>query len=143
MRLSPSKPTFIDERDAILLADQVAGGTFHSQIWSVFAARGMGYSAKTTSAESTRGTAAFDLPPGSIATAAAPTVTDPAPLGDGDNTAEPGETALLRIPVRNTTGAQLTGVSATLTSTTPGVIVGQPTVLYPNLAVTAVDTGNI
>jgi subtilisin-like proprotein convertase family protein len=70
-------------------------------------------------------------------------VTDPAPLGDGDNTAEPGETALLRIPIRNTTGTQLTGVSATLTSTTPGVTVGQPTVVYPNLAVKALDTGNI
>ena len=143
LRLSPSNPSYLDERDAILLADQVAGGTHHAQIWTVFAARGMGYSAKTTSAESTRATAAFDLPPASIATAGTPTVTDPPPLGDGDNVAESGETALLRIPIRNTTGAQLTGVSATLTSSTPGVTVGQPTVLYPNLDVTAIDTGNI
>jgi subtilisin-like proprotein convertase family protein len=143
MRLSPTNPTFLDERDAILLADQVAGGTYHTQIWTVFAARGMGYDATVTSAESTRGQAAFNTPPLSIATAAAPTVTEPAPLGDGDGNAESGETVLLRIPVRNTTGTQLTGVTATLTSSTPGVVVGQPTVVYPNLAVKAVDTGDI
>ena len=143
MRLSPSNPTFLDARDAILLADQVAGGANHTQIWSVFAARGMGYSASTTSAESTRSQAAFDAPPASVATAAAPTVTDPAPLGDADGNAEHGETVLLRIPVRNTTAAQLTGVVATLSSSTPGVVVGQPTVAYPNLAVKAIDTGDI
>jgi subtilisin-like proprotein convertase family protein len=143
MRLSPANPSFLDERDAILLADQVAGGTRHAQIWSVFAARGMGYSADVSGPEATRGTAAFDLPPASIATAAAPRVSDPAPLGDGDARAESGETALLRIPVRNTTAGQLTSVIATLSSSTPGVIVGQPTVAYPNLAVKAIDTGDV
>ncbi len=143
MRLSPANPSFLDERDAILLADQVTGGTRNAQIWAVFATRGMGYSAQVSSAESTRGRAAFDLPPASITTAAAPIVTDPAPLGDGDSIAESGETALLRIAVRNTTATQLTNVTATLSSTTPGVTVGQPTVAYPNLAVKAVDTGDI
>ena len=143
MRLSPASPPFLDSRDAILLADQVAGGTYHTQIWTVFAARGMGYGATVTSAESTRGQADFNTPPASIATASAPTVTDPAPLGDADGNAESGETVLLRIPVRNTTAAQLTGVKATLTSSTPGVVVGQPTVAYPDLAVKAIDTGDI
>ncbi len=143
MRLSPANPSFLDERDAILLADQVTGGTRNALIWSVFATRGMGYSAQVSSAESTRGKAAFDLPPAAITTAGTPTVTDPAPLGDGDSIAESGETALLRIAVRNTTATPLTNVTATLSSPTPGVTVGQPTVAYPNLAVKAVDTGDI
>jgi subtilisin-like proprotein convertase family protein len=142
MRLSPANPSFLDERDAILLADQVAGGTNFAQIWAVFANRGMGYSARVTSAESTRATAATDLPPAAIATAAAPTVTDPAPLGDNDGRAESGETVSLRVAVRNTTSAQLTNVSATLSATTPGVTVDQPNATYPNLAVKATDTSN-
>ncbi|MDA0165128.1 M36 family metallopeptidase [Solirubrobacter ginsenosidimutans] len=47
MRLSPPEPSFLDERNAILLADQAAGGGRRAAIWSVFAARGMGYYAST------------------------------------------------------------------------------------------------
>ena len=47
MRLSPPEPTFLDMRNAILLADQAAGGANATAIWSVFAHRGMGYYAST------------------------------------------------------------------------------------------------
>ncbi|HEY6891418.1 MAG TPA: M36 family metallopeptidase [Solirubrobacter sp.] len=50
MRLSPPEPSFLDERNAILLADQAAGGARRAAIWSVFAARGMGYAASTGAA---------------------------------------------------------------------------------------------
>ncbi|HKG36940.1 MAG TPA: M36 family metallopeptidase [Solirubrobacterales bacterium] len=44
MRLSPPDPSFLDMRDAILLADQTLfGGADSGTIWSVFAGRGMGY----------------------------------------------------------------------------------------------------
>ena len=43
MRLSPPEPTFLDMRNAILLADQAAGQRDRTQIWAVFAQRGMGY----------------------------------------------------------------------------------------------------
>jgi hypothetical protein len=49
MRLSPPEPTFLEERDAILAADQqLFPGAGHSdQIWGVFANRGMGTNASS------------------------------------------------------------------------------------------------
>jgi extracellular elastinolytic metalloproteinase len=47
MELAPFAPTFLDMRDAILLADQVVyGGAHRTQIWQVFAERGMGMFAR-------------------------------------------------------------------------------------------------
>jgi extracellular elastinolytic metalloproteinase len=44
MELAPHNPSFLDMRNAILVADTaVFGGRNHDQIWDVFAARGMGY----------------------------------------------------------------------------------------------------
>ena len=61
MRLSPLAPSFLDMRDAILAADQVAGGAHHDQIWTVFAQRGMGFGAGPRSAGATRGKASSSL----------------------------------------------------------------------------------
>ena len=48
MELSPQAPTFLEERDAILLADEGAfGGAHHTTIWRTFARRGMGWLATT------------------------------------------------------------------------------------------------
>jgi hypothetical protein len=47
MRLSPPDPSFLDMRNAILQADQVAGGVHAAHIWEVFADRGMGYFASS------------------------------------------------------------------------------------------------
>lgn len=44
MELSPANPSFLDERNAILLADTaVFNGRDRATIWRVFAHRGMGY----------------------------------------------------------------------------------------------------
>jgi extracellular elastinolytic metalloproteinase len=47
MRLSPPEPTFLDERDAIITADQqlFPDGDHSGAIWGVFATRGMGWDA--------------------------------------------------------------------------------------------------
>ncbi|MBK9193758.1 MAG: M36 family metallopeptidase [Flavobacteriales bacterium] len=46
MKYTPSSPGFVDARDAILLADQITyGGAHQNLIWTVFAARGLGFSA--------------------------------------------------------------------------------------------------
>ncbi|HWC25078.1 MAG TPA: M36 family metallopeptidase, partial [Solirubrobacteraceae bacterium] len=63
LRLAPDNPSFLEARDAILLADEQAGGGFHETLWRVFAARGMGFSAVTASSAATTATEAFDLPP--------------------------------------------------------------------------------
>jgi len=102
LRLSPKQPSFLDMRNAILQADLATGGTHRATIWSVFAARGMGYGATTTSANATRATAAFDTPP--VAGTGAPSV---ATLPLERDTA-------LSVPIRNTGGAPLTNVTATV-----------------------------
>ncbi len=49
LELSPPEPSFLDMRNAILQADQVNhAGANTGTIWSVFAARGMGFFASTT-----------------------------------------------------------------------------------------------
>ncbi|MEU3343012.1 M36 family metallopeptidase [Streptomyces sp. NPDC006668] len=65
MDLSPTSPTFLDERNAILQADTVVnGGRAHDRIWKVFAHRGMGYFAATFTARDTKPDEDFSLPPG-------------------------------------------------------------------------------
>ncbi len=64
MKLQPANPSFLDARDAIILADQTMNaGANLDTIWVAFAKRGMGYSADDGgSASSLSVTEAFDLP---------------------------------------------------------------------------------
>jgi len=64
LKLQPCSPGFIDGRDAILEADQLAnGGANRCLIWRAFARRGLGLSASQgSSASKTDGTEAFDVP---------------------------------------------------------------------------------
>lgn len=52
LKLQPCSPGFITGRDAILQADQLAGGTDNCLIWNVFAKRGLGVSASAGSTTS-------------------------------------------------------------------------------------------
>ncbi|WP_053226974.1 M36 family metallopeptidase [Solirubrobacter soli] len=61
MRLSPPEPTFLDERDAILAA--ASDDTERGTIWTVFAARGMGYYASTTGSDDVEPVEDFSPPP--------------------------------------------------------------------------------
>ena len=64
LRLSPDNPSFLEMRDAIIQADQVLGGdALRRRCGQLFAARGMGFSAHTASADATSAIEAFDLPP--------------------------------------------------------------------------------
>ncbi len=64
LKLVPVNPTFLQARDAILLADQnLTGGANQTAIWTAFARRGMGYSANDGGdANSTNVTEAFNMP---------------------------------------------------------------------------------
>ena len=53
--------------------------------------------------------------------------------GNGNGEIEPGECNLLRIPLMNKLGGIVSGVSATLSSTNPGVTITQPFSSYPDL----------
>ena len=64
LKLQGCSPGFIDGRDAILQADEIAnGGANKCLIWSAFAKRGLGFSASQGSSNSkSDGTEAFDTP---------------------------------------------------------------------------------
>ncbi|MCW3065808.1 MAG: hypothetical protein JWN32_2980, partial [Solirubrobacterales bacterium] len=66
--LSPPEPSFLQERNAILAADTAdfptpSGGQFHTIIWQVFAARGMGFYAGAADSSDTTPVEDFHLPP--------------------------------------------------------------------------------
>ena len=63
LKLQPANPSFIQGRDAILLADTLLyGGVNHDLIWEAFARRGLGVNAWTPSANSTLFNTSFDAP---------------------------------------------------------------------------------
>jgi len=64
MELSPSNPSMLDERNAILQADQVDNdGANQDTIWSVFANRGMGYFAAAINGDDSSPVEDFSTPP--------------------------------------------------------------------------------
>jgi len=64
LKLAPCDPTFLDARDAILLADVIGfAGAHQCLIWQVFADRAMGFSSSTTGPDDDMPVGATDLPP--------------------------------------------------------------------------------
>ncbi len=110
MKLSPTNPTLIAERDAILAADNAGfGGADTAQIWGGFATRGLGFGATTS------GTASVSesyIVPGGVQV-------DPFSVsdstGDNDGFPEPGEPVLLSIAVNNPTAGPLNNVQVDVT----------------------------
>lgn len=120
MKLAPIGPTLLQERDAIIAAAAASSAAPEAaadvtDMWNGFRARGMGFSAAVTNA----GTGAnntvvvdgFDSPNALITNPF--TVSDS--TGDNDGFPEPGENLVLSVPVTNTTGSTVTGVSVTQT----------------------------
>jgi hypothetical protein len=64
MALLPPEPSFLDGRNGILLADQTLySGSDTGALWSLFAARGMGFFAAAVGGEDTAPAESFALPP--------------------------------------------------------------------------------
>jgi subtilase family protein/proprotein convertase P-domain-containing protein len=63
--------------------------------------------------------------------------------GDGDAFVEPGESATLTAPLINVGGATALDVSATLTTSTPGVTITTATSTYPDIGSGGQSAGNI
>jgi extracellular elastinolytic metalloproteinase len=64
MELSPSNPSYLDERNSILQADLVVnGGRLQKKIWQVFAKRGMGFFAASVDGDDAAPVEDFSLPP--------------------------------------------------------------------------------
>lgn len=134
MRLAVDDPSMLDMRDAILqqaIATRSAPGAAddHSDaLLKIFARRGMGVDASTTSSQSTTPTEGFGL----VFAAAYPTLSDPYPGGDNDGLIEPGERVEIRQPLAAVTQADVTSISGTLTAG-QGAIAESGSVTWPTL----------
>ena len=117
MKMSPANPTFLDGRDAILMADQVNnGGANQCLIWDGFARMGMGFSALTTGVLDLNPLEAFDVP-----TPCAPVLQLNADSSFGTLCEGDGATRLLR--VFNTGGGDLIVTSVERTSGSDAITV--------------------
>lgn len=65
LKLVPANPTYLEARDAIILADQVlTGGSAYDDLWIAFAKRGFGFGAKVPTSDTSLGVReSFDTPP--------------------------------------------------------------------------------
>jgi extracellular elastinolytic metalloproteinase len=64
LRLTPPQPTMLEARDAILAADRALQLGLQDVLWPVFARRGMGFYASTTSVTDAAPLEDFNVPPG-------------------------------------------------------------------------------
>jgi len=71
MELAPYNPSFLDMRNAMLIADTaVFGGSHHTALWKVFAHRGMGFYAGSFGGGDERPAASYAMPPTVVQTGA-------------------------------------------------------------------------
>jgi len=67
MELAPYNPSFLDVRNAILVADTAHfKGRFHQKIWNTFAKRGMGFYAGSLGGNDFQPAASYKVPPAKI-----------------------------------------------------------------------------
>ncbi|MDQ3132059.1 MAG: M36 family metallopeptidase, partial [Acidobacteriota bacterium] len=119
MKLSPLNPTFLQARDAIIAAAQANAPGQDSpdtvDVWSGFALRGMGFSARILNIGnggfngngSTRVAESFDAPN----VTSNPNFSFTIATGNGNEFPEPGETLVLTLPLTNNTGVSANDVS--------------------------------
>ena len=128
MKLGPADPTFLEARDAIILADKVnTGGANFTELWKGFAKRGMGFNAVVPNSSTTTGVIENYELPGLII------VSTTVSGGNGNGVIDNNECNDLQIILRNSGSAPATDVSGRLTSLTPGAVVSQPVSIYPNM----------
>ncbi len=122
MKLSPLNPSFLQGRDAIVQTARNSSGfapeaaADAADVKEGFRIRGMGFSAVVINPDFSNGTAvieAFDKP--NVIVAGFSVSSDAAPGGNGNGVPEPGETVTLTVPLVNSTGDAITGVTASIT----------------------------
>lgn len=143
MRLfTPNNPSFIQARDALVDADCAANAACPNEmsIWGGFADRGLGYNAIAPLGHTLGWVAghlgigeSFELPNLDVNTT---TITDTA-IGNGNGSIDPNEGIRMTVNLRNPyrgAARNATGVSATITTSTPGITILNNTVNYPSIA---------
>ena len=122
LKLAPANATYLEARDAILLAeDLITAGENYAEVWKGFAGRGYGFSASCPTADTTVGVVeAYDLPPG-IITSRPDGVMEfrmsPPNLG----ALIPGETNRLAVQVTDASGVSDATIVTTISSGTAPV----------------------
>jgi uncharacterized repeat protein (TIGR01451 family) len=140
MKLTPAFPNFLQARDAILLADQIDNaGANTTEIWQAFAKRGMGASATSPASSTTAGIQeAYDVP-----------IISSVKLGvhgyqifggNGNGIIEFDECNSFNLALTNTGTVDVTGISVTLVTTTPGAAIAQSTSAYADLPMGSTGT---
>lgn len=144
LKMTPNDPSFVEARDALIDADCATHACANEpSIWGGFADRGLGFDATASLgiASHVGVKTSFELPNLDIAGIQ---------ILDGGSGAnqfpDPGETVSLRITLKNpwhlsTQGA--TGITATLTSPTPGVAVTKKTSAYPAIPAQGSKTNSV
>lgn len=106
MKVATSTSSMINSRNAIIAAAQAGGsGPDVADVWSGFAARGMGFGATNPTGNTV--TESYILP--NLVQTPVITVSDAA--GDNDGFPEPGEQLSITVPLTNNTGNAATGVT--------------------------------
>lgn len=131
MKLAPMDPNFLQARDAIIQADLVnTGGANFNELWMAFAKRGMGGSASSPSSSTTVGVVeAYDLPGLAVKSVDASDTN----TGNGNGSIDFNECNEVNIVLINNSRLTASNITATLSTTTPGVTVSQPDSAYPNI----------
>lgn len=148
MKLTPAEPTFIEARDAIIAADcNTTGCANEDSIWAGFADRGLGYGA---SAPLTHiygfyaghlGVRESFLTPNLDVNSV--TVSDT--IGNNSGAPDPNEPIKITVNLKNPFRRAARGVpsaTATLTSTSPEVVITDGSSTYPAIAASSSASGD-
>jgi uncharacterized repeat protein (TIGR01451 family) len=138
MKLSPSGPTFLQARDAIIAADCAAyGGSSEIDLWTGFALRGMGFDAQVlnagTGSNNTRVVESFAGSNGAVPVEVGTTGWQALSCPTANRNPTPGDVVQLVVPITNPLcGAALTNVVVSAP--------GGGSQSYPTLAAGATQT---
>ncbi|MEP7084034.1 MAG: M36 family metallopeptidase, partial [Betaproteobacteria bacterium] len=153
LKMTPIDPTFTEARDAIIDADCATNACANeASIWAGFADRGLGYGASAPYRAVTAYYAShmgikesFSLPFLEVANVATDvTIIDSAP-NNNNGAIDPGEAIRLTVKLTNPWRAATkvaVGVTATLTTTTPGITIYGNSSTYGSIAPQGSATGN-
>jgi hypothetical protein len=123
LAITPPSPTFVEARDAVLAAAYATDNTDYLEFWAAFAKRGMGVGAVAPVRSSTTHAGvveSFIVAPDVVVTSAT-SLDDSVASCDADGVLDAGEYGKLTVVIKNVGSATLTGTTATIGSTTPGV----------------------
>ena len=127
MKLSVANPTFLEARDAILMADRVNNaGANTVELLRAFAKRGMSSGARVPANSTTTGVVEDYTMPGLNYQ------TNVISGGNGNGRIDFNECNEMSIVLVNSANVAAMGIQAILSSVTPGVFIAQPSSYYPN-----------